>query len=266
MCLPPAPRWPWPASPLQCSSLPASSSISLKDRSRYCVPSISHLDFLLRVCPLRHCSDMACHKQDCQPHCVYKTAAQRAQGIALVTQPGNRRTTAGLSLAHPSPGPLGDRASRARGFPHPVCARFVQMTVPVKLRDPAPSTQSPPCCSGCNLGPRTPIPPLPGAPTLARPGGHLLPLAQPQALRRNLFLSGRSRSWNPPRASPSPHAARGAWRGDPSWPSPHPPTRETFPESFHPCTQSPARLTDQLLLALFPPLLSYPFSLSHMPF
>lgn len=84
--------------------------------------------------------------------------------------------------------------------------------------------------------------------------------------REAYFYQGRSCSWNPTRASPSPHTAG---RGDPSRPSPHPPPRKPSQSPATPApgnTEGPVPLTDQALLPPFPhpcPL-SSPFS--HMPF
>lgn len=75
----------------------------------------------------------------------------------------------------------------------------------------------------------------PGVSTLARPGGGgtCCSWHSVKPFREAYFYQGRSCSWNPTRASPSPHTAG---RGDPSRPSPHPPPRKP---SQSPATPAP---------------------------
>lgn len=126
---------------------------------------------------------------------------------------------------------------------------------PITLCDPAPGTRGHPAARATNLSPST-RPPCLGHPLWPGLGGTCRNWHRPKPFGEVYFYQGRSRSWNPPRGSPSPHGLGGGeGRPDP---------RGNLPRAFLPCTRStkePAPPADQAPL----PLLLPPPAPSHMP-
>lgn len=128
-----------------------------------------------------------------------------------------------------------------------------------------PETQGARRCSGCKPGPQQHCPPRPrlGHPLRPGLGGTCCSWPNPKPFGEVYFYQSRSRSWNPPRASPSPHAARGA-RGavvsrpspprpprKPSW-SPHPPLHPAGRTEGPPPTRRPRTATPSI--PVLPPI------------
>ena len=92
----------------------------------------------------------------------------------------------------------------------------------------------------------TPVPPSLGAPTLARPGGHLLAWHHPKPFREVYFYQGRSRSWNPPRQF-QVHLLLGGGEGtQQAEPTPTPGESPQSPPLLCPQHRGSSPLTDQV--------------------
>lgn len=110
---------------------------------------------------------------------------------------------------------------------------------------PAPRAHQ--AAQAADLGPSTPVPPCLGRPLQPGPGGTCCSWHGPKPFGEVYFYQGRSRSWKPPRASPSLHTARGP-EGETRQAKPTPSPRETFPEHSRPCTlctEDPAPITGE---------------------
>lgn len=97
-----------------------------------------------------------------------------------------------------------------------------------------------------------PCPPSLGAPTLARPGGHLLAWHHPKPFGEVYFYQGRSHSWNPPRQARI-HMLLGGGEGtQQAKPTPTPEESPQSPLPLCPQHRGSSPLTDQVGLPALP--------------